>query len=208
MAQQIFPSVMAKNQKELNQLLKKLHGVAKTLHLDIVDGKFAPSFSLHFPFKLSKKFNYNAHLMVKKPEVWITKYGHKVNKCIVQLEEIKDVKKYLEFCKQHNNKPCFALKPETKIDMLKPFIKKIHTILILTVKPGFYGSPYQKKPLQKIKQLKKLHPKIKIIVDGHMNPTTILDAKKAGADYYVSGSFVTKSDDSTKAIKELKKKLK
>ena len=54
--QKIFPSIMVKNQKELNAVLKKLNGVAKTLHLDISDGKFVPSKLLDFPFHLSKNF--------------------------------------------------------------------------------------------------------------------------------------------------------
>ena len=53
---------MAKNQKELNADFKKLSGDKKYLHLDIVDGKFAPNKVMMFPFKLSKEFNYSLHL--------------------------------------------------------------------------------------------------------------------------------------------------
>ena len=70
----IIPSVMARNQKELDVLLKRYKGF-KELHLDIVDGKFASNHSLDFKFKLVNGFKYNTHLMVKNPINWIKKYG-------------------------------------------------------------------------------------------------------------------------------------
>src|SRR3989338_6169317 len=88
MSQKVFPSVMVKGQQEFDLMLKNLVGVAKYLHLDVADGKFVPNTSLWFPFKLSKKFKYIAHLMVKNPETWIKKHGKKVEFCIVQAETV------------------------------------------------------------------------------------------------------------------------
>ncbi len=41
-----------------------------------------------------------------------------------------------------------------------------------------------------------------------MNPSTIGKAIKAGADHIISGSFIAKSDNPKKAMKELQKALK
>src|SRR3989344_6740603 len=117
--QRIFPSVMAQNQENLDFLFKKLSGVAKMLHLDIADGKAVPNTSLWFPFKLSKKFSYNAHLMIQKPERWIEKnekkYGKQIEFYIVQREEIDDPREYIQFCRKKKKAVAFALKPETPI---------------------------------------------------------------------------------------------
>ena len=40
-----------------------------------------------------------------------------------------------------------------------------------------------------------------------MNPKTIKLAKKAGADYFLSGSFVSKSENPEKAMKELEEAI-
>jgi len=199
MKSRIFPSVMAKNQKELNALLKKLQGSAEHLHLDIADGKFVPSRSLWFKFRLSSKFKYNAHLMINNPENWIKKYGKKVNLVIPQFETIQDVDKYVSRMK----KVAFAIKPETSISKLKPYLQHIDYVLVLTVHPGFYGAKFLKSPLKKIKQIKKINPKVRVIVDGGMNPKTIKSALKAGADYFVSGSFVSRSDNPKEAVGKL-----
>ena len=195
----IIPSIMAQNQQELGRLLKKYHSF-KELHLDVVDGKFAANHSLDFKFKLSKK-KYSAHLMIKNPENWIKKYGHLIDLCIVQASEIKDKKKYIVWIKKQRKKVGLALKPNEPVGLIKPYLQEIDYVLILTVEPGFYGSKYLKKPLAKIKEIKKVNPQVKIIVDGGMNPSTIKDVQ--GADIVVVGSYLAKAGDARKAMREM-----
>lgn len=208
MNQIIFPSLMSKNQEELNQDFKRLKGVAKTLHLDIVDGIFAPNHALDFKFKLSSNFKYNLHLMVKKPEIWIKKYLLVGELFFPQIEELKDFSKYVKWMKKEHKKVGFAVLPETYVSRIKPFILQTDVVLILTVHPGFYGAKYLPLPLKKIAQIKRINPKVKVIVDGGMNPQRIGLAARAGADYFVSGSYTTKADKPKEAIKQLIKSIK
>ena len=194
---------MARSQKELNEDFVKLKSVVKELHLDVADGKFVQNTTLWFPFKLSKKFTYNAHLMIKDPEKWIKAHFSQIWLFIPHFEEIKDKEGYISWMKKERRQVAFALKPETKVKGLVPFLNRIDYILVLTVHPGFYGAKYLPKELKKIQEIKKVNPKIKVIVDGGMCPETINQAKQAGADYFVSGSYTTKSDNPKKAIKTL-----
>ncbi|MBU0457785.1 MAG: hypothetical protein ABH824_07770 [Nanoarchaeota archaeon] len=207
MKQKILPSVMAKSQKELNDYFKRLKGATKHIHLDVGDGKFVPSKVLNFNFKLSKQFQYNAHLMMKNPQKWIEKNLKTIDIFIPQIEEIKSPQKYIDWIKSKKKKVAFALKPETKMEVIKPYLKNIEIILILTVHPGFYGAKFLRSPLKKISWIKKINPRIKIIVDGGMHPTTIGEAAKAGADYFVSGSYTSKSDNPKRQIKKLLKAI-
>jgi len=88
---------------------------------------------------------------------------------------------------------------------LRPFLQDVDYILILTVHPGFYGGKYLKSELKKILPIKRINPQVKVIVDGGMNPQTLPEAIKAGADYFVSGSFVVGSDNPKKALQRLTK---
>ncbi len=203
----IYPSVMAKSQQDLDKLLKKLSGVAKTLHLDIADGKAVPNKSLTFPFHLPQKFKYNAHLMMKHPEEWIRKHGHNVDICIPQFKEIKNHIKYIAWMRKRGKKIAFALNPETGVSKVRTYLKYCDYILILTVHPGFYGAHFLDYPLRKIAHLKRINPKIRVIVDGGMDPLTIQLAKKAGADDFVSGSYIAKASNPREAMKELKEVL-
>jgi ribulose-phosphate 3-epimerase len=208
MKQKILPSLMPKNQKELNEDFKKLKGVAKHLHLDVIDGKFAPNNTLQFPFRLSKNFQYSAHLMIKNPETWIKKHFQKIELFIPQFEEIKHKEDYIVWMKKNNKKIAFAIKPETKVKELKPYLPFTDYVLVLTVHPGFYGSKFLPKKIKKIKEIKKLNPKTKVIIDGGMNPKTIRKASKAGADFFVSGSYTTKAEYPKESIKNLLKEIK
>lgn len=207
MKPKIFPSIMGNSQKEINYFFRKLDRAAKTLHLDVADGEFVPNKSLWFDFKLSTRFRYNAHLMIENPQKWIEKYGDKVDLCIVHEEAVKDLEKFVAWMKRNKKKVCLALKPETKISSIKKYLSVIDYILILTVNPGFYGGKYLKYPLQKIPVIKRINPKIKVIVDGGINPKTIKDAVNAGADFVVSGSFTTKADNPKKALKLLREAM-
>ena len=198
---------MAKSQKELNADFRKLKGVVKELHLDIVDGKFAPNKTLQFPFRLNHNFKYNVHLMIKNPEKWIKKNWQRVDLVIPHFEELKDVEEYIGWAKSKKKKVVFAILPGTNIEKIKKWLPCVDYVLILTVKPGFYGSKFLPRVLIKVKKIKKINPKIKIIVDGGMGPETIGQAKKSGADYFVSGSYVTKADKLKQRINKLKKIL-
>ncbi len=207
MAQLIFPSIVAKSQKELDDDFTHLKGIVKELHLDVVDGKFAPNHSLDFKFKLSSKFKYNAHLMIKHPEAWIKQHWQKIELFIPQFEELKDFKRYYHWMRQTNRKVAVAIKPETKVSKLKPVLNDVDFVLVLTVHPGFYGSRFLPEQLKKVTQIKKLAPKIKVIVDGGMAPDTIKLAVKAGADLFVSGSYTTKAEKPKERIKSLMKAI-
>jgi len=139
--------------------------------------------------------------MVKNPLTWIKKHGHKVQGIIFNVEGV-NIAKVIPKIK---GKVGLALNPETKVSAIKEFLNDLDYVLILTVHPGFYGAKYLKGPLQKIKQIRKINPKIKIIIDGGMNPKTVQDAKNA--DIIVSGSFIAKSDNPKKALRELRKQL-
>ncbi|HLC90896.1 MAG TPA: ribulose-phosphate 3-epimerase [Candidatus Nanoarchaeia archaeon] len=203
----IWPSVMASDQKELDALLRKLKGTSTTLHLDVSDGKFVPTVYNHFNVRLDPTFHYTAHLMINNPQRWITKHGKKVSLCISQWETIPHPKKFIAWLKKRGDKVAFAIKPETPVSSVAKYLSEIDYILVLTVHPGYYGAPFLKSELQKVREIKKLKPDVLVIVDGGINPETITLAKRAGADYFVSGSYVTKSDHPRKSIKELRKIL-
>ncbi len=201
---------MAKNQKELDLFLRKLKGTVKELHFDVSDGKLVPSKVFQFPFRLSKEFTYNVHLMVKNPQNWVKQHGNKVKTIIFHPEPLKEkeISSLIKLIKNKHKKAGLALKPETKVRFVQNYLGLVDYILVLTVHPGFYGGKFLPAPLRKIKEIKKINPHLKVIVDGGMNPKTIKLAKKAGGDYFISGSYTTNADKPKEKIKSLIKAVK
>lgn len=204
----IWPSLnVTTSQKELDALLKKLKGTSTTLHLDVSDGKFVPTAYNYFNVKLDPAFHYTAHLMINDPKQWIMKHGKAVSFCIPQWEAIANKKTFIAWLKKRGDKVAFSIKPETPVSSVAKYIQEMDYILVLTVHPGYNGAPFLKSELRKVREIKKLNPHLRVIVDGGINPETIVLAKKAGADFFVSGSFVSGSDFPKNSYQELRKAI-
>ena len=207
MKKQIIPSLIAKNQKELDKRFGKVKFHSKSFHLDIMDGKFVENKSLMFNFKLSKGKKYEAHLMVKNPEEWIKKNLKKTDLIIFHIESCEnesEAKKIINRIKSKKKKIGIAINPKTSVKKIIPFLNSIDMVLILTVKPGNYGARFLPNTLKKVKEIRKLKPKLDIEVDGGISEKTISLAGKSGANSFVSGSYLQKSLDVKKAIERLK----
>jgi ribulose-phosphate 3-epimerase len=109
--------------------------------------------------------------------------------------------------KNKGKKIGFVLNPETSVQSLRNFIDEIDQVLIMTVNPGFYGSPFLPEMLDKIIELRNLKPELNIEVDGGITDKTIDLVDKAGANMFVSGSFIMKAENVNKPINNLKKHL-
>jgi ribulose-phosphate 3-epimerase len=205
----IIPAVIAKKQKELDDIFSRVRDSARLLQLDIMDGKFVPNNSLDFDFKLpEKKYLYEAHLMINDPETWVDENWEKVDTVIAHFESVKNPERIIESVKTKGKKIAFALNPETSPDLILNYLDDIDQILIMTVNPGFYGSKFLPEMSDKIRRLRKLQPGMDIEVDGGIKPDTIEEVYDAGANMFVSGSFLINSDDVKERIRILEEKIK
>jgi len=207
----IIPSLIATTQEELDKRFNIIKNYFKIFHLDIMDGKFVKNKSLFFDFKMPKKeFKYETHLMLDNPKKWIEKNWKKSGLIIFHIEALKSeikVKEIIKLIKSKRRKVGIAISPKTEVKKIIPYLDLINRVLIMSVNPGRYGSEFIPDSLNKIKEIKKLKPKLKISVDGGINNKSILKISKAGADLFVVGSYLQKSRDIKKDIKKLRKFL-
>ena len=203
---EIIPAIIAKTQDELDNLIDKLGVLVETAQLDIMDNRFVPNISLFFNFKLPKSsLKFEAHLMIEDPEIWIEKNYQKVDTILIHYESCNNPKKIIDEVKKRKKRVGFVLNPETPIKNILGFIDDIDQVLIMTVNPGFYGSPFLPEMLDKIRELRDIKPNIDIEVDGGITDKTIDLVNKVGANMFVSGSYIMKSDNVRKSIDNLKK---
>ena len=200
----IVPSIIATSPDEVANRIEKVKDYFKVLQLDVMDGKFVPTHSLDFEFRLPETdCSYEAHLMVSDPSEWIKKNFRMADVIIAHLESCKDIKNVIELVKSKGKKAGIAINPETNVDAIKPYLGKVDEVLVMTVNPGYYGSKFLPETLEKVKELRKLKPKLNIEVDGGINSDNIKQAYGAGANLFVSGSYLQKSDDVKKAKQNL-----
>ncbi|MEK6858550.1 MAG: ribulose-phosphate 3-epimerase [Nanoarchaeota archaeon] len=187
----ITPSIIARSQAELEERIHKLNPLKPLhLHLDIMDGTFVKRTSLEFSFIVPPPYTSEAHLMVRNPKGWLVKNHAQIDSFIVHYESETHLHECIKLAKHYKKKIGVALNPETNNEDVTQYLKLIDKVLIMTVHPGKYGSPFLPEMLEKIKHIRKLAPKLNIEVDGGITPETIKACRDAGANQFVIGSFL------------------
>ncbi|ETJ05639.1 MAG: Ribulose-phosphate 3-epimerase, partial [Actinomyces urogenitalis DORA_12] len=102
-----------------------------------------------------------------------------------------------------------ALRPTTPLEVVEPLLGEIDMLLIMTVEPGFGGQSFVEPMLRKIAAARSMVSaqglQLRIQIDGGVSLTTIERAAEAGADVFVAGSAVYKSQDAAQAISTLRR---
>lgn len=204
-------SVSLLNAKERIETAKILNDSdINYLHIDIMDGKFVSNkdYSFEEVEKISsistKKLD--IHLMANEPEKYIERLIllPNINNITFHLEINKDINKLITLVKENKIKCGIAIKPDTDIKKLKPYLDKIDLILIMTVNPGAGGQKLIPSTIKKVHDIRKLVEDYPIIleVDGGINNETIKEVKEASIA--VVGSYITKHDNMFERINNLK----
>jgi ribulose-phosphate 3-epimerase len=147
------------------------------------------------------------HLMTESPAVWAAAAANAGADTIIVSTNTAGVRAALQKIRELGKRSGVALNPETSADILKPVLKEIDDVLVMSVKPGAGGQTFDDGVLHKISILantrKKYGLKFKITVDGGINADTAQLCWRAGADYLASGSYLARSADFPLAVQTL-----
>ena len=193
-------------------IVKKLeNSKADYIHIDIMDGKFVPNKTM--PFREMKHIGeftskrLDVHLMVSEPSKYIPLFAELNTEFITfHIEVEEDIIKDLELIKKYGIKSGLAIKPNTKVSSLVPYLPYLDEVIIMSVEPGRGGQEFITEAEDKIKEAKELfdsyHVSPVINVDGGVTDKTISMCKDA--DMVVAGSYIMKSDNFQEKISSLR----
>ena len=101
--------------------------------------------------------------------------------------------------KKFKKKVGISLKPKSKVDLIKDYLRQIDLVLVMSVEPGFAGQKFMPEVLPKLKELKEIINKenlnLDLEIDGGINFENSKVAKEAGANVLVSGSTIFKKNN-------------
>ncbi len=205
---EVIPAILAKTSEEFEAMVQKLEPHTKRVHLDIIDGEFAPNTTITgYKELLAYKgdLEFDIHLMVKKPADQLKHwYTTKAARIILHAESEGDLLAMLEELEQQGKRRALVLNPETPASTIGSLVPHLDFVQFMTVNPGFYGSPFIPEVIQKIELFHGEHPHTAIAVDGAITPDTAPQVCSAGASILVSGSYIMNSEDIATAIDSLK----
>lgn len=204
----IIPAILAKSREKFLEKIKKIAPHAGFVQIDVMDGVFVPN-TTWADTKEIKNMNlpmrFEAHLMVKNPEAGVIEEWAKAgaSRIIFHIEATKKPEECLRQIKKFRREAGVAINPKTPLAKIKKFLPRLDYVLVMGVIPGFSGQKFQSAALGKIKEIRKIAPKIKIGIDGGVDKTNSKKLYAAGADNLNAASAIFKSKNIAKAINNL-----
>ena len=210
----INPSILNANLDDLENEISRVASTSDLLHLDIMDNIFVPNFTfdLERAFEIINfsKLPVDAHLMINNPDEIAPLYAE--NGCTsvtFHFEAVNDVDNTIKDIRSNGAKVGLAIKPATNFADIEKWIEEIDMLLIMTVEPGFGGQSFMHEQMPKVAQArtfieKLLKNKPTLQIDGGVSLETIAEAANAGANCFVAGSAVYKSDNPAAMVSSLR----
>jgi ribulose-phosphate 3-epimerase len=224
---EIIPSPGTEN-KSFDEVEKKIRSVqsfARTIHIDVCDGIFAPNktFADPEPFKEfikqmatersgwvteDKGILFEVHLMVEEPINYLQKWADVgFTRFIGQVEKMSSQEEFIAKA-QLLGEVGLAIDGPTPLDALKANYDDLDVVLFYTGdKAGFSGGTFKEDRLEKIKALRKLEEYLPIEADGGINDETIAVAAESGLTRFVTTGFLFNLETPVKQFKLLEQKL-
>ena len=182
------------------------------IHVDVMDGKFVKNKTMPFSemkniYKYTDK-RLDVHLMCANPLKYIEKYATLNTEYItIHVEINEDINKLIKLIKSFSIKVGLAIKPNTNVRDIIPYLPYVDLILVMSVEPGEGGQEFIKSSEKKVKEIRKLLEgynidDIEISIDGGINDETIEYCRDC--DMVVSGSYVLEGDNYQKNIDSLR----
>jgi len=207
-------TVLEKSSQDIVKQINRFSPHLSRFQLDVADGQLVQNTTAHpsdylqlLPtarngLKPFPTIQYDFHLMVINPAPYLEYIYHMVTTLNIgtilvhyaikpNFDRLKSLYPSLSFGMVLNAN-------EDPINVSKDYdLSFFPVIQIMTIETGFQGNPFLPETLNKIEQLRTLHYRNKIYIDGGVNETTIADICKAPfhPDTLCVGSYLIKSTD-------------
>ena len=171
---EIIPAILPKSEEDLKEKISALPVEITFIHLDVLEEDIWT--------EINKEFE--AHLMVKEPEIIIAKWVERGAKRIIVHESTPEVLRY-------RGKVEIGLEIEMHEFLEQEFeqVPSVDFIHIMSIdRIGEQGHPFDSKVFDRIKIVREKFPKVEISVDGGVSKENYRELIDAGVDRLIVGS--------------------
>jgi ribulose-phosphate 3-epimerase len=186
--------------------MERLAPLTKRVHIDLMDGKFAPTTSpgldqVWWPEELSA----DIHLMYQNPMTQVDQLIHlKPHLVIIHEEADVDYRAFADQMHQNLIKVGIALLQNTPAERIRETILSFDHVLIFSGDLGRHGGLADMRLLEKVSRVREYHPTVEIGWDGGINEDNAEALMTGGVDVLNVGGFIQNATDPAAAYATLK----
>lgn len=175
----------------------------ESLHVDVMDGRFAPGFGLgeRLAARLGDETGlpFDVHLMVERPAGCAVRFARLGARRVAFHAGMPDeVARLAEEVRGAGSLAYLALRPETPIADVALLLKEVDGVLLLTAPAG--GGAFDPSALARVRDLP---PGLPSIVDGRIDETHFPVLRAAGVDLAVVGRSLFGAGDPARRAESL-----
>lgn len=208
----LSPSLLSADFSRLGEEVRALEKAGvKWLHLDVMDGSFAPNLTFGIPVIAALRplcnLFFDTHLMIENPGRRVDDFIKAgANLVVIHLEAAKNPRQVLEKIKNAGVKTGVSINPGTEISALRWLLPVADMIMLMGVNPGFSGQKFIPQTIEKTRECRAYldglgYASTPIQVDGGVSETNAAELVAVGASSLVSGSAFFGQKNYAEALK-------
>ena len=199
----VSASLYAADPLRLSEAVEAVAPHVGSLHIDIMDGRFASAFGLSEALVRSLLAEgsppVDVHLMLEHPEPWIHRFALPGVRAIAfHAEAVSDVRSAASSIRAAGCLAYVAFLPETPVARISQLLPEADGILLLTAPPG--GGAFNPEALARLKCLPRELPKI---VDGRIGTSHFDLCRSTGVELAVLGRALFEGEGLAERAREL-----
>lgn len=201
----VVPAILAQTQDDFAALTAKIQPFAKRVHLDLMDGQFAPSTSIPLgDIVLPEGWEVDIHAMFAQPDAQLADLiALKPSLIIIHAEAQGDLVKTVEAIQKAGIKAGVALLRSTVPEDISGLLTVADHALIFSGNLGEYGGTANMLQIEKIRLIKAINPVIEIGWDGGANISNAYTLSLGGVDVVNVGGALAGAEDPTETYRQL-----
>jgi len=209
----IAPAILSANFAFLADSLEMIKAAgASMVHVDVMDGHFAPDITVGQPVIASLRratdLVLDVHLLIERPERFVAEFAEAgADRIAVHPEATAHLHRVIDTIRDCGAKAGAALEPATPPEALSEVVGELDFVTILAADPGSEKKPCIRAAADKLRAAARARQDRRLDftlqVEGGVVSENLEELVRAGADILVVGSAIFQSSDPKARLVEL-----